>query len=158
MVTFRGLRRELSEKNDVAQMLGGEKTGNSDVERTLFPRLLDVLIFAALLGYKNKKRVKLVGEKETIANDQLIAKDPNRGYPVSADKFILLIAASELSQDEFREALREEDGDTMLTIVEEYANGGLEIILGWYREKVRNKGEPCLLDDIILPNLREELE
>ena len=160
MANFRSLKRELSYKNDIVKKLGGETPTDDGVSRTLFPRLLDVLIFAALIGYKYKKRVKLqkdVGE-EDIANAQLISSDPNAGYPVSASKYILLIAAAELSKEAFAEALKEENGDTMLTIVEEYANGGLEIIAKWDRKSSKTNPNACSLEDMIFPNILDILE
>ncbi len=159
MDNFRSLRRELSYKNEIVKKLGGDKPSDDGVSRTLFPRLLDVLIFAALIGYKYKKRVQVSKNEDTedIANAQLISNDPNAGYPISARKYILFIAAAELKKEEFAKALKEENGGTMLTIVEEYANGGLEIIAEWERVALKTNPNACSLEDIILPNIQNML-
>ena len=93
-------------------------------KRSLFLTIRELMCFAAMLGYSKGQREKLdrkVGV-EDIAIQVFEAND-------STD-FIYLIS---LAEQKSLDAIKEENEDDAVTIFEEYANGGLEIIAEWIR-------------------------
>lgn len=93
-------------------------------KRSLFLTIRELMCFAAMLGYSKGRSEKLdrkVGV-EDIAIQQFEVND-------SID-FIYLIA---LAQQKNLDVLEEGNEDDAVTIFEEYANGGLEIIAEWMR-------------------------
>lgn len=87
-----------------------------------FQTYVDVMVFAAALGAKRKKRVPLVEfarDLDPIRRDYF---DNNR-----CELLINLLAISE-TQDQKILADNEESDEQRIKIFEEYANGGLEIL------------------------------
>lgn len=87
-----------------------------------FQTYVDVLLFAAALGVKHKKRVPLVEFTKDL--------DPIRRdyfYQPKSELIINFLALSEI-QSQLILANNEESDEQRLTIFEEYANGGLEIL------------------------------
>lgn len=95
----------------------------------LFQTYADVLIFAAALGLKHKKRVPLrdISKREPapIPQEQFLL----RGY----DIVINLLAIDDVKDIKILSINNEEYGNERLHLFEEYANGGLEIL----REELR---------------------
>jgi dnd system-associated protein 4 len=89
-----------------------------------FPTYADVIVFAAALGAKHKKRVPLgeISKREPspIPQEQFIV----RGY----DTVINLLAIAETQELKIFCFQEENSGEKRNLIFEEYANGGLEIL------------------------------
>lgn len=102
---------------DMVQRLAMQKLPGAD--RTLFPTIRELLCFAALLGYSEKRRVPL--EKEAGTED-VSYQQFERG---DAEDLIYLIALAETKDPEI---LKDGEENRCAEIFEQYANGGLEII------------------------------
>ncbi|MBV9385528.1 MAG: DNA phosphorothioation-associated protein 4 [Chroococcidiopsidaceae cyanobacterium CP_BM_ER_R8_30] len=87
-----------------------------------FQTFVDIMVFAAALGAKRKKRVPLV---EFAKDLDPIRRDYFDNH--KCDLVINLLAISE-TQDQKILAQDEESDEQRITIFEEYANGGLEIL------------------------------
>lgn len=88
-----------------------------------FSNYVDIIVFAAALGVKHKKRVPLAdfskAEPAPIPREQFI----NNGY----DMVINLLAICE-TKDKNILTYTQDSNNERHTIFEEYANGGLEIL------------------------------
>lgn len=102
---------------DIVQKLAAIPLPDSD--RRLFPTIRELLCFAALLGFSEKRRVPL---DRTHGVEDISYQQFERG---DAEHLIFLIALAE-SQD--TDILREGEEVRCAEIFEEYANGGLGII------------------------------
>ncbi|MBF2066567.1 MAG: DNA phosphorothioation-associated protein 4 [Calothrix sp. C42_A2020_038] len=103
----------------------GGKTG-------AFQTYADVIVFAATLGAKHKKRVPLEGISKKEPGPIRLEQFISMGY----DIVIKLLAVVE-TQDIKILSLTEEELETQRNqIFEEYANGGLEILQGELRGSV----------------------
>lgn len=102
---------------DMVQRLTKQKLPESD--RTLFPTIRELLCFAALLGYSEKRRIPLDKDKgvEDVSYQQFERGD--------AEDLIFLIALAETKDPE---VLKDGEESRCAEIFEEYANGGLHII------------------------------
>lgn len=87
-----------------------------------FQTYVDVMVFAAALGAKRKKRVPLV----EFARDL----DPIRRDYFDNNRCELLINLLAISETQDQKILADDDNsdDQRIKIFEEYANGGLEIL------------------------------
>ncbi len=108
---------------DIVQRLAGQPLPGLD--RRLFPTIRELLCFAALLGFSEKRRVPLDRSQgvEDISYQQFERGD--------AENLIYLIALAE-AQD--AAILKEGEEDKCAAIFEEYANGGLGIIKEAHQE------------------------
>ena len=88
-------------------------------ERTLFPTIRELLCFAALLGYSEKRRLPLDTDKgvEDVSYQQFERGD--------AEDLIYLIALAETKDPDI---LKDGEETRCAMIFEEYVNGGLQII------------------------------
>lgn len=113
---------------DIVQRLSMQNVPGSD--RKLFPTIRELLCFAALLGFSEKRRVPLdrAAGVEDISYQQF-ERDP------AAEDLLWTIAVAE-TQD--TEVLREGEEARCAEIFEEYANGGLALIKDFL---LRNGGE-----------------
>jgi dnd system-associated protein 4 len=113
-----------------------------------FQTYADVVVFAAAVGVNRQKRVPLkeVSKKEPgpISLEIFIS----RGY----DSVIKLIAITETKETQILSLIDEASEDLRLTIFEEYANGGLEIL----KEELRGAGD--YLDQLLLMLLNERFK
>lgn len=102
---------------DTVQLLAAQKLPGSD--RSLFPTIRELLCFAALLGYSEKRRVPLDRSKgvEDVSYQQFERGD--------AEDLIYLIALADTHDPEI---LKDGEEGRCADIFEEYANGGLGII------------------------------
>lgn len=88
------------------------------VEAGPFRAMRDALIFAAAVGYAHGIRVEFTQSGEPLRWDVLANKQ-------SSEQLINMMAVAALDD---LEVLRPERFDERITIFEEYANGGLEVI------------------------------
>lgn len=102
---------------DMVQRLAMQKLPETD--RTLFPTIRELLCFAALLGYSEKRRLSL--DKDAGVED-VSYQQFERG---DAEDLIFLIALAETKDPE---VLKDGEESRCAEIFEEYANGGLHII------------------------------
>jgi len=102
---------------DMVQRLAVQKLPGAD--RTLFPTIRELLCFAALLGYSEKRRLPLERDKgvEDVSYQQFERGD--------AEDLIYLIALAETKDPEI---LKDGEEERCAKIFEEYANGGLQIL------------------------------
>lgn len=153
MSLLRSLNREKVHEDKI-NLLGSSKFEGID-NQNIFERLLDVMIFAAMVGRWKKKRKKLSGPKEDIQSSILGSTNPTN-YPKSAEQYIVSLAAAELGEkDKVLDALKEKNGDEIVTIFEEYANAGLYIITDWLNEAGRINPDYCPLEDVLMPKMIE---
>ena len=103
---------------DLVQKLAIQKVPGT--ERTLFPTLREVLCFAALLGFSEKRRLPLDRSQgvEDISYQQFEREAPA----------IDLVYSLALAETQNVEVLKEDNERECAEIFEEYANGGLAII------------------------------
>lgn len=98
-------------------------------ETGVFNLKAEIITFAATLGYKNEKRIPFEDSLDPIRQDVF----ERHGY----DTVINLIAIGD-SKDPIILRSSDFDEDRRITIFEEYANGGLEIL----QEELRGSGNP----------------
>ena len=88
-------------------------------QRSLFPTIRELLCFAAMLGYSERRRLPLDRPKGV---EDLAFQIFERGEAVD---IIFLIALAETKDSE---VLKDGNEDKCALIFEEYANGGLQIL------------------------------
>lgn len=125
---------------DVVQRLATEPLPGTT--RRLFPTIREVLCFAALLGYSERRRVPLDRSQgvEDVSYQQFERGD--------AEDLIFMIALAEVQDIS---VLREGEEPRCAEIFEEYANGGLSIIKDYL---LRSGGE--YPDRALMSLLREK--
>ena len=84
-----------------------------------FNELRDVLFFAAMIGWKEQRRVPLSARGKAIRWDVMVNRT---GTEIVTD----MIAVATCPDD--RELLSEARKDERVALLEEYANGGLEVL------------------------------
>lgn len=119
---------------DMVQRLAVDKLPGAD--RSLFPTIRELLCFAALLGYSEKRRVPL-DKNEGVEDVSYHLFE--RG---EAEDLIYLIA---LAHTKDPEILKDGEEGRCAEIFEEYANGGLHII----GDAIRQGGGEYLDRDIL---------
>ena len=92
-----------------------------------FNELRDILFFAAVIGWREGRRVPLAGKGEAIRWDTM----NNR---LGTEEVMDMIAVAANADD--RELLAAERHDERVETLEEFANGGLEVI----RERINAAG------------------
>lgn len=106
---------------DKANLVRNLKISNN--QTAPFQNYVDIIVFAATLGAKHKKRVRLEdfskAEPAPIPREQFI----NNGY----DMVINLLAVCETKQPKILTYNQDANNERNI-IFEEYANGGLEIL------------------------------
>lgn len=117
---MRNIKRNENHEDLVRQL-----TEATDAGRPVFPTMRELMCFAAVLGYENKKRMKLGNKTHDI--DARIWERSQQAMDL-----VYLIA---LVDQQDGEILRDEREDDALGIFEEYANGGLDVLAGWMKEK-----------------------
>jgi dnd system-associated protein 4 len=85
----------------------------------------ELVCFAAVLGFEHATRKPLHGK--TLEIDARIFGNS----PAAVDTLYLVALATERNAD----ILRDENVDKMVSIFEEYAEGGFQVLGGWLREK-----------------------
>ena len=113
---------------ETIQKLGGQG-------ETLFPTLREALSFAALLGYKERRRLPLDKNAgvEDISSGQYQLNE--------AVDIILALALAEAKSTEIFKPSNEKE---CVVIFEEYANGGLQLIQEWLETYANLSAEDAL--------------
>lgn len=93
--------------------------------RSIFPTMRELMCFAATLGFEHDKRRALEGKTQEI--DARIFQ----GNQQAVDLLYLVALAGTKDAD----ILREDREDDAVSVFEEYANGGFEVLRGWLAEK-----------------------
>ena len=101
------------------------ETPHSTVGRPIFPTIRELMCFAAVLGYEHNRRKSLQPKYLEIDSR------PFERSETTTDLIYLLALASARDVD----VLRDDESDQLVSIFEEYAEGGFEILEGWLREK-----------------------
>lgn len=123
---MRGVKRSAAHEEMVRRLA---ETQHPVSSRSIFPTMRELIVFAAVLGFENGIRRPLRGNVNEIDARQFeSATDSGK----RAMDLVYLIA---LAGTKEAEILRENSEDQMLTVFEEYANGGFEVLAGWLREK-----------------------
>lgn len=102
---------------EMVQRLATQKLPGAD--RTLFPTIRELLCFAALLGYSEKRRIPL---DRNAGIEDVSYQQFERG---DAEDLIYLIALADTKDPD---VLRDGEESRCAEIFEEYANGGLQIL------------------------------
>ena len=115
------------EHEKMIQNLSGQSV---DGNQTVFKTIRELICFAAMLGYQMDKRSTLPDNKR---GEDVMIEEFQRNESID---FIYLIAVADTGGTEVLKSDAEID---MVSIFEEYANGGFEILKGWlhkYRDAV----------------------
>lgn len=119
---MRGIRRSKKFEEMVRQL--AEKP-HSISGRPVFPTIRELMCFAATLGFEHKRRNPIQDEYLEIDSRNF------ENSETAVDLLYLIGLASEKNVN----ILRDEETDKMVSIFEEYAQGGFEILESWLREK-----------------------
>lgn len=122
MADLRNVNRSRVHEDMVQQLA---MTNHEETGRSIFPTIRELICFAAMLGYSEGRRMPLDRNKglEDISYQQFERND-------SQDLIYMIALAETKSAD----LLRDDSKEDFVSIFEEYANGGLEIISEWMRE------------------------
>ena len=101
------------------------ETAHPVSNRSLFPTMRELLCFAAVLGFENSLRKPLDAETFEIDGRIFGNHDP------ALDLMYLIALAAERTPD----ILRDDSEDQVAGIFEQYAEGGLQVLDGWMRER-----------------------
>jgi dnd system-associated protein 4 len=118
---MRGIRRSVVHEGLVRQLT----EASPPLTRAIFPTMRELMCFAATLGFESDLRKPLQGD--TLEVDGRIFGN----YQPALDTLYLVALAADRSAD----ILRDEKEDDMISIFEQYAEGGFQILGGWLREK-----------------------
>jgi dnd system-associated protein 4 len=119
---MRAIRRSKKFEEMVRQL--AEKP-HSVTGRPIFPTIRELMCFVAVLGFEHKRR-------NPIQNEYFEVDSRNFERSEAAVDLLYLIG---LATEKNVDILREEEIDKMVSIFEEYAQGGFEILESWLREK-----------------------
>lgn len=122
-----GVKRERKYEELITRLNAGQKS--------IFQYLKDIMVFAAMVGHSEGKRVQVTGDTidiilDTYASDQ-------------KDGFIYLLA---LMEGRDGASLKDSNLHVSVKVFEEYCNAGLGIIQGWLDD---NPGDPSGVDTIL---------
>lgn len=92
----------------------------------IFLTYRELACFAAVLGYEQEASPNLATEQEDFVDGRIFSN-----YEPALDLMYLIALASSRDMN----ILRDEKEDQMVAIFEQYANGGLQILSEWLREK-----------------------
>ena len=99
---------------DTLQKLGGKDA--------MFPTLREALSFCAVLGYKERRRLRLDGSAGT---------EDIAGAQYQLNEAVDIVFALAVAEEKNSDILKPDNEKECVQIYEEYANGGLELIQGW---------------------------
>lgn len=126
---MRGVRRSKIHSDLVDRL----DTRNPATDQKVFPFKKATMCYAAILGFKKGRRAKLPNSDVDTIEWHTFA---NGGY---ADYIYMIALAHAKDLDVLRYDIKNSDpsgfDEDMVTIFEEYANGGLEIMQTWLRKK-----------------------
>lgn len=116
--------RHNSSHNDLVELLYGTPLKKAN-DQPIFVTKRDLLCFAAVLGFEVKRR----GEIRAKATDFV----DGRPFENSQEAMNLLYLVG-LAETKDVDCLREAKEEDLVTIFEEYADGGLDTLQEWLRE------------------------
>lgn len=93
--------------------------------KSIFPTLRELMVFAAVLGFEKDMKHPLQGKVIDLESR------PFESSSQTMDLLYLIAIAHTKDVD----ILRENREDEMLTVFEEYANGGFEVLAEWLKKK-----------------------
>lgn len=109
----------------VVKQLGG--TAHPLTRQPLFLTYRELACFAAMVGYEsNSVRKVEAGESDDFVDGRIFSN-----HEPAVDLMYLIALASSRDMN----ILRDDNEDRMVTIFEEFANGGLQLLADWLREK-----------------------
>ncbi|MDX9918183.1 MAG: DNA phosphorothioation-associated protein 4 [Gudongella sp.] len=120
-----------AEQYDIIQNL-------SNISRSLFPTMKDLVIFAAILGFSEGRKTSFTSK----------TKDPIKGHTFERyqdDDIIFWIALGETKDPSILQPNREKE---CVEIFEEYACGGIEIIEGWCNKNALLSKEQAIISEL----------
>lgn len=120
---MRGIKRSKQFEDMVRQLIG--ETSEDQQIKPAFSTMRELMCFAAALGYENARR-------KPLSEDTLEIDARNWSNSQEAMDLLYLIA---LVGEKDGEILREDRIDDAVSIFEEYANGGFEVLAQWLKEK-----------------------
>ncbi len=140
------LKYRIIYREGILDKLCGVQSSQNNLDRKYFSQLWEGYTWAAIIGFINDKRIPLgAGGKDSAFNYSVI----NNNGGELADALILLALAK--SHKGYKCLL---DPDEIINIIEEYANGGFEIIQSALREDVGYYNNP----DAFIEELLERKE
>jgi dnd system-associated protein 4 len=95
-------------------------------KRSLFPYYRDLLCFAAVLGFDTNARHDLAENTVDFVDGRIFSND---------DKALDLLYLIGLADSRDINLLREDNEDRLVTIFEQFAEGGLRTLKGWLAER-----------------------
>lgn len=133
-----------SDKDKVFDALDPRK----NTKAGFFQQKADIFMFALALGVRNRKRSKLIDKKSEKIHVSYFSSE-QKNY---LDMVVLYSNAWDLNSID---KSNEDTVQNMMSILEEYANGGLEIILDKIQAHPENTFE--ILKDLIDQELKAEV-
>lgn len=119
---MRGIRVSEHFKETVERLA---QTHHSVGGKSIFATMRELVCFAAVLGFEVERK-RPVQPKFFEIDGRIFA---------NSEQALDLLFLIGLAESKDVEALREEKEDCLIQIFEEYAQGGLEILEGWMRDK-----------------------
>ncbi|MDD4871359.1 MAG: hypothetical protein PHR77_12440 [Kiritimatiellae bacterium] len=121
---FEGIVRQLAEKP------------HSVINRTIFPTMRELLCFAAVLGFEHGRKKELDQKTNEIDGRTFLNSE-------QAMDVMCLIALCDAKKSDI---LRDENEDEVVSIFEQYVQGGLEVLSEWLNERAEDaNGDTAIL-------------
>jgi len=124
--------RSINRNSEHTEIINRIRSRDADSKEQVIPLIKTILCYAALIGFENESRKPLSNDKENI-EWHTFDSDGHTDY-------IYLIALAETTdvnvlRYDHENSSQEGEGEDMVKIFEEYANGGLYIIRSWFDKK-----------------------
>jgi dnd system-associated protein 4 len=131
---MRSIKRSKRHEDIVRQLA---ETNHPHAPRPIFPTMRELLCFAAVLGFERERKRELDSVTMEIDGRTFETHEQSRDL-------VYLIA---LADSKDTEILREENEDRCISIFEQYAEGGLEELASWLKERPEDpNGDVAILD------------
>ena len=144
----KNVRRNNKYKEVVDLLVWGSLDGHKNVNKKIFDNIKDLIVFAAMVGKKNEKKESVESKSNTAIVLGTFSGSGNlRGSRVDQHNIIFMFG---LLTHKDMNYMRDEHVNDVISIFEDYSNGGLSIIKDWLVESAWN---PL----IILEKITDEL-
>ena len=120
---------------DMVQLLA--RTTVDKAETSLFTTIRQLMIFAALLGYSQNRKIPL-DKTKGVEDIQIHIFENDLDY-------INMIA---LADQQNPEIFKDNNNFDVIEVFEEYANGGFEIIYGWLAQYNDHSGQKAIIQGL----------
>ncbi len=120
---------------DMVQLLA--RTTVDKAETSLFTTIRQLMIFAALLGYSQNRKIPL-DKTKGVEDIQIHIFENDLDY-------INMIA---LADQQNPEIFKDNNNFDVIEVFEEYANGGFEIINGWLAQYNDHSGQKAIIQGL----------